>query len=272
MDKDFLKNVLLEGKTNREIGKIVGLSPKTVNYWINKYNLKDWQRCKKPVYKNQNMFNKIDTPQKAYIVGFILADGYVSDDCVEIGVALRDYEILYFISNQVGGNINKYDYIDKSKRRFPRGRMSIGNKQIVTDINKFGGKKNDRHIPIVRKDLKRYLVLGFFDGDGCITWGRRKDRNRIWQKVSFTSSYKMLCGIQNILLEYVKISTSIKPKSDGNCYVLSFSSKTDVLKFFDFIYPDNSFVVLQRKYNKANALRLELGEFREDPRTLSEVV
>ena len=272
MEYNELKGYLEDGMSSREIEKKVGLCYTTVLYWIDKLNLKHLIKNKPIEYKNEYMFNKIDTPEKAYILGFILADGYIGDKCVELSVSLADKEILYYISQIIGGNVHETTYLDRESRRFPRARYTIYNKNILTDINKYGGKKNSRHLPIVRKDLKRYLILGFFDGDGCITWGRRKDRNRIWQRISFTSQYRLLEGVQNVLIDEVGVSSKIKPKGKEDCFILGFSSKKDVLKFLDYIYPNDSFIVLYRKYNKANALRLELGEFREDPRTLSETI
>ena len=52
--------------------------------------------------------------------------------------------------------------------------------------------------------------------------------------------------------------------------MLEFANREDVLKFLNFIYPNDSFIILKRKYNKAKALRLELGEFGESPTTPSE--
>ena len=149
-------------------------------------------------------------------------------------------------------------------------RVAIGNQDIVKDFNKHCSSKEAKHCPIISKELERYLVLGFFDGDGCLTWGRRKDRNRLWHKVCFTSSLRVLEGIQKILLNQCQISTIIRPKGAENCFILEFSNKKDVLKFLNFIYPDDSFVILKRKYDKAKALRLELGEFGERSTTPSE--
>lgn len=261
----------MDGKTERQISKESGYSKSNVVYWISKYELNDLSKHKKVKYKDENMFNKIDTPEKAYILGFTLADSYISEKNIEYVVALNDCEILDFISKQIGGKVNKSYVLDKKNKRFPRARYSVSNKNILIDINKHGSKKTDRHIPIVKKELKRYLLLGFFDGDGCITWGRRKDRNRIWHKISFTSSYNLLLGIQKILIDEVGISSSLRPKSDAKCFVLEFSNKKDVIKFLDYTYKDD-FLVLKRKYDKAEALRLELGELREVPITLSEAV
>ena len=128
----------------------------------------------------------------------------------------------------------------------------------------FGGtSKDSRHIPVIPQKLEMYLLQGFFDAEGCITWGKRKDRNRVWHKVSFTSKYKMLEGIQNILYKN-GIPTKLKPKSDGSdCFVIEFSSKNAVLDFLNIVYSDKDFIVLKRKYKNAQALRLELGEFGE---------
>ena len=106
------------------------------------------------------------------------------------------------------------------------------------------------------------MLLGFFDADGSISYGIRKDRNRFWQQVRFTSQLKLLEGIQQMLYKNIGISSIIRPKKGEDCYVISFGSKEDVLKFINYIYPkDDDFIILQRKYLKANAVRLELEEF-----------
>ena len=125
----------------------------------------------------------------------------------------------------------------------------------------FGGRlKEERHIPIIKKELESYLVQGFFDAEGCITWGYRKDRNRLWQKISFTSKYKMLEGIQNIFIKN-NISTKIRPKSKSDCHVMEICNKKEVIKILKFIYSDENFIILNRKYEKSKALRLELEGF-----------
>ena len=270
MDKELLEKYSEEGLTQREIAKIVGKGKSTVGYWITKYGLNDKSKYAKPKYKDPRMFNKIDTPEKAYIIGYTLADGYISNNAIEFGCCLADKEILQFVAEYIGANYTEdLTYIPEAKR-FPRARIHIGNSALITDFNKHCSSKENKHCPIIPKNLEKYLVQGFFDGDGCLTWGRRKDRNRLWQKISFTSSLKVLEGIQQILLKQCAISTIIRPKSNENCFVLEFANKRDVLKFLNFIYPDDSFIILKRKYNKAQALRLELGEFGESPTTPSE--
>lgn len=258
--KDFYFYTI-HGYSNRELEEIFHLGKSTISYHQKKYGLDKLTKYrKKPVFS----FDKIDTPEKAYALGFILADGAIDlKNNVEIAIALQDKEVLDYISNIINSSVFVDNTYNKKQRRFPRART---NKRIK-DITKFtGGRaKNERHYPRVRRDLERYLLLGFFDADGCITWGRRKDRNRIWHKVSFTSSYSLLYGVQQHLLR-LGITTTLRAKSNEDCYVLEFANRNDIIRFMNYIYPENDRqIILQRKYLKYSALRLELEENGEGP-------
>lgn len=256
MNKELLIKCLKEGKSTRDMERILSKKRSTISYWIKKYDLQHLQKYKK---NNNYLFDKIDTKEKAYMLGFILGDGHISQSYdVEITVSMKDKEIVEYISKIIDANVMYDNTFDKTSRKYP----SATSKKRIKDIIKFtGGRlKKERHYPRVRKDLERYLLLGFFDADGCITWGRRKDRNRLWHKISFTSQLKLLEGVQQMLLNNIDISTALRPKSNENCYVLEFANREDVIKFIDYIYEDD-FVVLKRKHLKAKALRLELEEF-----------
>ena len=265
MTKENLSKLLSQGKSSRDIGKIY-----SVRYWdilklIDLYDIADENKYGKPKYKDVKFFDKIDTMEKAYILGFVLGDGHISkENKFEMNISMQDRVVIDYISDALGCNVIENNKTDIKKKKYPNVGIKIGNQQLMRGLNKqFGGRlKPERHIPIIPKHLEIYLLLGFFDAEGCITWGIRKDRDRVWQKVSFTSHFKMLEGIQNILIKN-DISTKIKKKSDSNCYVLEFSSKKIVLRFLDLIYPNDNFIILKRKFEKAQALRLELGEFGE---------
>lgn len=256
MDKEFLKRCLKKGMSTRDIEKICDKKKTTISYWINKYGLQDESfHQKHDTYK----FNKIDTKEKAYILGYILADGAINNgNKVELGCAMMDKTILEFISKATDCYVHYDNSYDKKARRYPRARL----KKTIVDVTKFTGgtKKAERHYPRVREDLERYLIQGLFDADGCLTWGRRKDKNRIWQKISFTSQLGILEGVQKYLINKLDISTVVRPKSNEDCYVLEFSNVNNVIKFCKHIYPNEDFIILNRKYLKYKALRLELEE------------
>lgn len=264
LSKSQLIEYLNKGMSSRDIEKETGIKYTKIIYAIDKYGLNSMNKYKKLKY-NEDFFSHIDTKEKAYILGFFLGDGHITkDDKFILNVKLGDKEILDFICSNIGGHYIISNSFDKSKKIFPHGTIKFANPKIMKDLKKlFGGKtKEERHIPIIPKHLEPYLIQGFFDAEGCITWGHRKDRDRIWQKISFTSQYKMLYGIQQILIKN-NISTSIRPKGNDKCFVMEIASKKTVIDLLNYIYSDNDFIILKRKYENQIALRLELGEFGE---------
>lgn len=258
ISKELLENFLKEGKTTREIGLILGVANTTISRYIRNYNLNNLYS--KPKYLPYHL-TKIDSKELAYMLGFIIADSSINNEIVEISVAINDSELMDLFSPLLGIKSFEDLTLVKEKRRFPRIRLV----RKIVGINKFigGNKKKDRNVPIIQKDLEVYLIRGIFDADGCITWGYRKDRNRIWHKVSFISSLGILTSVQKVLYK-IGISTIVRPKANEDCYVLEFANKKDILKFYNYLYADDSFIPLKRKFDNYNALRLELGELSEN--------
>lgn len=258
ISKELLENFLKEGKTTREIGLILGVANTTISRYIRNYNLNNLYS--KPKYLPYHL-TKIDSKELAYMLGFIIADSSINNEIVEISIAINDSELMDLFSSLLGIKSFEDLTLIKEKRRFPRVRLV----RKIVGINKFigGNKKKDRNVPIIQKDLEVYLIRGIFDADGCITWGYRKDRNRIWHKVSFTSSLGILTSVQKVLYK-IGISTIVRPKANEDCYVLEFANKEDILKFYNYLYADESFMPLKRKFDNYNALRLELGELSEN--------
>lgn len=259
INKEIIQQYTDKGYSFRKISRELNVSLDTITYWANKYNIKSNYQKLPPL-----KIDKIETREQAYMIGFLLGDGHIDEKGnVICSVSIRDREILELIADQLGARILDDKRINKKKRQFPHSTLS----RKVGGIEKiFGGRlKDERRFPRIRKDLERYLLQGFFDADGSVSFGKRKDRDRLWHKISFTSSFRLLEGVQNMLMNNLSISSKIKPKSNENCFVLEFANKKDVNSFIDYIYPvnENNFVVLKRKYNKINALRLELEEFGE---------
>ena len=88
---------------------------------------------------NEDYFEKIDSSNKAYILGFLYADGSVYGTTLSLALAIKDIEIIKFIVEELefGGKlkifkVNDLDYV----------KLSITSKKIVNDLEKLGVIKN----------------------------------------------------------------------------------------------------------------------------------
>ena len=267
MDKNVLEKLLKEGKTHKEIASIVGSSSSNVGYWISKYNLNKLSRnCKNEILPT-DFLSPINSKEKAYLVGFILGDGYIADnEMVEITQAIERKDTIEFLSKIINGKVNEDRKFNKKKRLFPH--VSVIKKIPKIKMVLGGRLKEERHFPRVKEEFAPYLVRGFFDADGCFSYGIRKDRYRLWVKIQFTHHLKCLTGLQKFLLDKLDIATSVRIKSHEKCYSLVFSSIKNVLTFLSWLYQDTSFIPLKCKYNKFKAVRLKLEEFGESHKRL----
>jgi intein/homing endonuclease len=187
--------------------------------------------------------------KKAYTLGFLLGDSHLKDNgVITCTVSLKDKKILEDISLIFkNSTVSYFHKTDRDKKIFPSCRIYIPKRDFPEAKMLFSGNlKVDRHIPIISPEFERYLLLGFFDAEGCITWGVRKDRDRLWQKVQLSSQYRMLIGIQNILLKY-DISSSIAPVRNSNHYVISISNQLRVLKIMSIYLQINQLLLYLKK-------------------------
>lgn len=72
-----------------------GIGYKTVLYWIKQYSLQTNFPKLPPLH-----LDKIETKEWAYFIGFVCGDGSITEtEVVELTLALKDKEILDFLSN-----------------------------------------------------------------------------------------------------------------------------------------------------------------------------
>lgn len=135
---------------------------------------------------NENYFEKIDTRNKSYILGFLMADGSVHNRCWKMRLQLRDKLILDKIKEEVEyeGPIFQLppkQHIDKRTGKVVNNNgsyvLSIVKVKMVQDLIKLGCVPNKTWLgrfptaeQVPREFLADYL-RGYYDGDGHITTG-----------------------------------------------------------------------------------------------------
>ena len=261
---EYLKNNYLV-KTNKELSKELNRSKSAIDLKINRLGL-----VKSPYYYDHNFFENINNEEKAYWLGFIMADGCVTigknNSCeLTIHLQTRDIGHLKKFNKSLKGNVpiqtkerlctftNKYNKI--SIIRFYSQKM-------VHDLEKYNvipRKSLVKEFPTnLPKELMNHYIRGYFDGNGCIT---NSDK---YVGCSFCSgSFKFIEGLRKFLNENgIKTSPTRKKDKDSNCYIIQIYGIKNCDNFLNYIYK-NSTIYLDRKFNKKSQLYKTLNIYQK---------
>lgn len=195
-------------------------------------------------------FKEIDTHEKAYFLGLLFSDGYICSSYYDIsktvGIALQlqDIYILEYFKKELG--LSKKIGIYKNSAK-----LTIQNFNCYNDLVNLGMVENKSHseytIPNIPEEFINSFILGYFDGDGCITL--KKSGAVV---VSICGNSKVFFeDLQNILKKYgIETRLNCETKRRVNpLYILYLKGRPNQLRFMDFIYKDCP-IYLKRKKEK----------------------
>lgn len=212
----------------------------------------------------KDYFENIDSEDKAYWLGFLYADGCVSQDLKNVVLELSsvDKQHIYKFANTIQSNHK----ISDKKAKHDYTRIAVSCKQMGIDLYNHGCVSKKSMIlqfptnDIVPEYLIYHFIRGYFDGDGCLSRssGMRKRNDRNANKfypydkwyLKFVGTESMMNGISKYLDMHNKLYNQIKGK---NHYTLKCGGKELVKTKMDMIYKDAT-IYLDRKYNKYKEL------------------
>ena len=176
--KQQIGELLQQGNTPKQISDTLGIKLPTVSGYIRNLGIKF-----RPDPGNIHYFETVDTYAKAYILGFIAADGALVPAkhgptiTLTITVKWEDKAILEFIKSEIGNThklleIRRPSSFDKSKM-IHHARLAFSTPQIVHDIMKYGITPRKSFtlpniIPNIPKQFRDAFIVGLFDADGSI--------------------------------------------------------------------------------------------------------
>lgn len=210
---------------------------------------------------DETFFERIDTAEKSYILGFIAADGFIDEtrNALKIGLNVKDIDILEKILNSLSSNHPIRHFIKDGK--YNHIIIDIGSKKIVSDLKKLGlyqGKSLTMtgdvvsHIP---KSYVRDFLRGYMDGDGNIFYGK-----------SYSSGVKFcltVIGTEDFLKKtfgaHCITDCKISKYKSCNMYAWKVAAKSKVDVCLDYLYKD-SVIYLDRKYSQYLQSKLYVKE------------
>ena len=237
------------GASTEELADICEVNVKTI-YKILKEAGVVLQPNRYRKYKfNEHYFDKIDTKEKAYWLGFLYADGSVAKDRDRISVALAEKDKVHIEKFATALEIDTpITYNPKTKSN----RLVINSLIMKEALVKLGCVPNKSfhnvEVPLMdTPELCKAFIRGYFDGDGCLTYNDSANR----YKVSFLGSRNLLMFINEFFelmlgLSLQTLMQDSRRKTD-NTFIIEYSGKQNVLNILNYLYDGD--VCLERKYN-----------------------
>lgn len=244
-------NMFNDGFNIKQISKIVKHSESSIWTLLNKNNI-DTSKYKIKYTLDETFFEKIDTWEKAYILGWWYSDGNVmkSGKC-RISVQESDKKILEEIKSILNYTGELQIINKKNKKHQNMICLCIDRAKIRDDLMRLGCVPNKSLIlkfP-TEKQVPKYLlpafILGIFDGDGSISINYNDIRY-----CGITGTKDFCESLDVYLKEFDINSTNFylrrKNKVTGS---LMFCKKKECIAFLNHIYKDAK-LCLKRKYDK----------------------
>lgn len=264
----LLKTLYENGKTIPEIIKLTGKSEYGIRTNLKTLGIYDPKRDQNHTkYTNLDFFENINTEEKAYWLGFIEADGSVSDydktlhKTMRLAVSLKDEEHLktfakifnrnlYYRQNAVILDINSCEiWQDLINLGILPGKTYLDNSNII------------KNVP---DNLINHFVRGVFDGDGSIFQSNQNNYS-----FNLVGSEGLITQINNIFIKNIPYLTDHPINRAYNSDVivgLRYGGRIQLEAIANWMY-NNSTIYLNRKKDIFDRMLFERYNFidRQNP-------
>jgi hypothetical protein len=260
---EIQKNVirlLSEGLPPSEVARNLNLSKSTVSSVIKSKNIQNIFRLTDNKC-DHTYFEKIDTVEKAYLLGFFIADGWIRTDSNRMGISIQqeDKLILSYFKSFSNANISYRNRSTDTQKRKSTATITWTSEKMKEDFGSYNIIPNKTYhtefeFPFERMDFKytRDFIRGFLDGDGAV------EATQGVLTVTFVSTSEKFLRQLGSLFSTIdpgigfRIRKSIGKTVDYFTMRLNFKRKNKpekVLKIYNYLYQDST-IFLDRKKKK----------------------
>ena len=197
----------------------------------------------KNINLNENYFEKIDSNDKAYFLGFMLTDSNVSlnENIIRLSLSSKDEEILNIFKEKTG---NENKICIREDERHSERTFQLKSKKWKDDLAKYGivpQKTFISEMPILSADMMPHLIRGMIDGDGWISFNSHQ--------IGFCGNEKTVHQLKEYLVKTLNVYDVKIIHARENLWQVTWASQTDIEKIGNYIYQNKDNCFLSRKYN-----------------------
>jgi intein-encoded DNA endonuclease-like protein len=207
-----------------------------------------------PIQKEfDKTFFKKWSPDMAYILGFLFADGNIiktKRGTHFVGIYTADRGLLVLMTKAMRSN---HKISERKSKTGVVYRLQIGSKELFDDLVRKGltpDKSKRMKLPKIPLNFFGAFVRGYFDGDGNVWSGflgkKRKNPSHVIATSFTCASKEFLRSLHSELIVEGISGGSLYHIKSKNCHRLSLST-LDTLKLFKIMYTGSHKLFLPRK-------------------------
>ena len=227
-----------------EISNIIGRSVKAITFKLHELHkhIKEKSIIEKSEYRrnysvDDNYFENIDTQKKAYWLGWLVTDGYVTSkinskrgvyntSCISLKLQEKDKNVLEDFKKDINTSVSIRDvkrnkpieYTNKITNKTvvinggKQAELRFSSAKMVQDLAKYGIHQNKTYDVTFPKEIdsKYYpgFIAGVISGDGCIDI--KKNRNTYILRCTIAGNLDLVQNIHSILVKEISVNPEKK--------------------------------------------------------------
>ena len=215
----------------------------------------------------------IDTIEKAYLLGFIYADGCITEKTkyqLRTRISIVDEQLILDLHKEFPFfNKERFDFGKYNKNSKIQYSLRKTSKELYNDLysngvypRKSGENKDKVNLPKLNDELMSHFIRGFFDGDGSINISKNRPNLRRAEICSVSENF--LLQIQTYLRSIGIINKEIRAKKTGSksklqLFVVEWINSETILKLKDYLYK-NATIFLKRKKDLFDSFKIVRAE------------
>lgn len=186
-----------------------------------------------------DFFETIDAEDKAYWLGYMVADGNVTLDSSgsrnpNIGISSIDIETVEGIAKATRTGAKPYEDRRPQYKGGVCYEWNVRSKKMADDLAKYGvipnktAHNDSLNIELIPNDLLKHYVRGLYDGDGSIFY--LKESN-VWQSNITSNSEKFLYELQDVTSKVIGRPANKVITNHNDIYKLVYAEHDTVILF-----------------------------------------
>lgn len=259
IDLNYVIELSKQGFTQTEVASKIGCVYQDIQRLLKNSEHKiTWNKNHK-IKKDEFFFETIDSEIKAYLLGFLYADGNIDKTQGRITLCIQEDDI--YVANLFKDFIAPGSFMKiihntaGAKNRKPQVFLRINSIKIVNDLKNHGlcprKTYETLNFPSIPENMYSHFIRGYFDGDGCVMKSASK-KDVYYNKVIFCINWKPFLDKMCEIFYSIGIDSIFTKKMKGKTvdwYNLCLWSQENNALFANFIYNDANYY-LERKKSK----------------------